>query len=180
MRGRLCVPDRERCDPMGRASQTVLKAPWTAAVGGTCSLRSCKDRGVGLESGGVQVGEKRGREGGSFGFAGPHCSMGLLIVALVVMGVVVAARCAMSEDNSGTWLLRSRQSCPPVRSGSPGCASTKGQGQCLGPEPGLQLCPEPGLNCGLPGGGGEGIREGRFSSLLLAVAKRCHCPPLGF
>ena len=78
------------------------------------------------------------------------------------------ARCAISEDDSGTWLLRSRQSCPPARSGSPGCASAKGQGQCLGPErasTGVFL-----------GGCGEGIREGRFSSPLLAVAKRCPLP----
>lgn len=69
--------------------------------------------------------ERRGRDGESFGFAGAQCSMGLLIVALLVGAG--AARCAMSEDDSGTWSLRSRQSCPPARSGSRGCASAKGK-----------------------------------------------------
>ena len=100
---------------MGRASRTVLKAPWTAATGGTCSLRSCKDRGVGLESGECKEGEK-----------GEGRRVLWLCRASLFSGVTNScpggrgvARCAISEDDSGTWSLRSRQSCPPMRSDSP-------------------------------------------------------------
>ena len=128
--GRLCARRQAALRPHGKGLPDRPGSCLDGCTGGTCSLRSGKDRGVGLEWADCEEGEKgerRGRQGESFGFAGAQCSVGLLIGALLLGGGGAAARCATSEDDSGTWSLRSRQSCPPARSGSPGCASAKGK-----------------------------------------------------
>ena len=160
--GRLCARRQAALRPHRKGLPDRPGSCLDGCTGGTCSLRSGKDRGVGLEWADCEEGEK-GKARRVLWLRGSSVFNGVANRCPAAAG---AARCATSEDDSGTWSLRSRQSCPPARSGSPGCASAKGKVSTWARS-----------DTQLPSSWGRGSGRDDFPPHSWLWPSAAHCPP---